>query len=229
MVRDCTERVQARNKKQIQASMDQSMKYKTIRKKIQEYLDTEQISVERFANIVGLRNVLVVEFLKEKPLDLNIDPVYLLCSQFFRNSHMPVRKPKYNYSRLSDKSKKFIQQLETVPELSLHSNPVFDDCDTIRKKIKDLLSCKLLTKTQFTEHVGINNSSLNRYLSVDGPTNGMGSSSYFKSYLFFERVRIAFNLEKSPERLQNEKKLPNGFKIELNRGRKKSDFANDSH
>ncbi|DBA01936.1 TPA: hypothetical protein N0F65_006669 [Lagenidium giganteum] len=88
---------------------------------------------------------------------------------------------------------------------------VYDDCDTVRAKLKEIFDKGVLCKAVWLKHFRVNSNSLRTFYLRSGPTDGSTQGVYEVAYWFLERFRIYHNKPKSPRRLQNEKDHPNGY------------------
>jgi len=99
-----------------------------------------------------------------------------------------------------------------------HSVPVYDMCDTVRRKIRAALRRDGVTQAAFLRAIAatysdgrkIQNKQLNDFLAKKGPLSGNRSCIYYAAYVFFEKVRIRDGKEKDKDRLGVEKQWPGG-------------------
>lgn len=99
-----------------------------------------------------------------------------------------------------------------------HSVPVYDMCDTVRRKIRAALRREGVTQAAFLRAIAatysdgrkIQNKQLNDFLAKKGPLSGNRSCIYYAAYVFFEKVRIRDGKEKDKDRLAVEKQWPGG-------------------
>ncbi|KDQ20143.1 hypothetical protein BOTBODRAFT_27553 [Botryobasidium botryosum FD-172 SS1] len=96
--------------------------------------------------------------------------------------------------------------------------PVYDDCNDIRRKIRELQKTPGFKVTHWLKEIGgINNNSMGRFMKDSGPNAGATNGTYVAAYKYFEKVRIAEGKKKTPKRLRNEDEHPNGFPLENRR------------
>lgn len=96
--------------------------------------------------------------------------------------------------------------------------PVYDMCDTVRRRIRAALRRDGVTQAAFLRAIAatysdgrkIQNKQLNDFLSKKGPLSGNRSCIYYAAYVFFEKVRIRDSKEKDKDRLAVEKQWPGG-------------------
>ncbi|PKS11326.1 hypothetical protein jhhlp_003088 [Lomentospora prolificans] len=105
-----------------------------------------------------------------------------------------------------------------LPGEATHSVPVYDMCDTVRRKIRAALRRDGVTQAAFLRAIAatysdgrkIQNKQLNDFLSKKGPLSGNRSCIYYAAYVFFEKVRIRDGKDKDKDRLAVEKQWPGG-------------------
>ena len=111
--------------------------------------------------------------------------------------------------------KEILDKIKSVEDEYNSDAGVFDDCNDIRKKIKQFLQKDIMTKSRFLKEIGkVAHNSYSSFMSM-GPLKLSGASNrtYPLSYHFFEKLRIAEGEKKSKKRLQNEEEYPNGFPL----------------
>ncbi|TMW68913.1 hypothetical protein Poli38472_001069 [Pythium oligandrum] len=89
---------------------------------------------------------------------------------------------------------------------------IYDDCDTLRRKINELIKSKRVSQAALLRELDVSSNSLRRFLATWGPREGCTNCTYYAAYCFFEKMRIAENQPKSEKRLENEAERPTGFK-----------------
>ncbi|KAK0719310.1 hypothetical protein B0H67DRAFT_509588 [Lasiosphaeris hirsuta] len=89
--------------------------------------------------------------------------------------------------------------------------PVYDTCDTVRRKIRILLAKDGITQAAFLRAIvtaaygenstkKIQSTSLSGFMKQKGPLAGNTSAVYYAAYVFFEKVRIKQKKPKSNDR-----------------------------
>jgi len=108
---------------------------------------------------------------------------------------------------------------EVILEGELEGNvPVYDDCNDVRRKIRELQKSADFKVTHWLQEIGgINTNSLSRFMRDTGATIGASNGTYPAAYKYFEKVRIAEGKKKTPKRIRNEMEHPNGFPLENRR------------
>jgi len=91
---------------------------------------------------------------------------------------------------------------------------VFDDCNTIRSKIRALLADGV-KQTHFLKWVGgVNPNSYRQFMSHNGIMDGANMGFYYSAYVFFEKKRIYEGDGKSDLRMRQETAFPQGRDME---------------
>ncbi|KAK7748744.1 hypothetical protein SLS53_000767 [Cytospora paraplurivora] len=137
----------------------------------------------------------------------------------------PAKKPKTSRSEKSDEapvkapSKKVLAEaLLDVSSVYLPGEdagrvPVYETCDSIRRKIRDILKkdgltqagfCRALAQATPTLEKPPQTSQLARFLGYKGPLSGNTSSVFYASYVLFEKLRIRDRKPKSKFRQEME-------------------------
>lgn len=106
--------------------------------------------------------------------------------------------------------------------------PVYETCDSIRRKIRDVLNKDGVTQAGFCRALAKATASLDRppqavqltrFLNSTGPLGGNTNSVFYASYVLFEKMRIRDGKPKSKFRLEMEEKHGEyGVDIERNMG-----------
>ncbi|KAG8895480.1 hypothetical protein FRB99_000568 [Tulasnella sp. 403] len=92
--------------------------------------------------------------------------------------------------------------------------PVYDDCNTIRRKIRAIQKTPGFKTTHWLREIGdVNSNSLNQFMKQKGPNGGAGNITYRHAYVYFEKLRIFEGKKKTPTRIENEMTHPNGFEL----------------
>ncbi|KAF8342911.1 uncharacterized protein EI90DRAFT_3030646 [Cantharellus anzutake] len=82
---------------------------------------------------------------------------------------------------------------------------IYDDCNDIRRKIKQLLTNPGFKITHWLKEIGdINNNSYQRFMKEKGPTGGAANGTYEAAYIYFETKRIMEGKKKTAKREANE-------------------------
>lgn len=105
--------------------------------------------------------------------------------------------------------------------------PVFDTCDTVRRRIRAILKNPAVTQAAFLLAVAetlrngrrLQGVQLDRFLALKGPWAGNTSGIYYGAYVFFEKARIRDCRPKSDDRLIIERQHPNGMDTKRVRNR----------
>ncbi|KAI0079572.1 hypothetical protein K474DRAFT_1658920 [Panus rudis PR-1116 ss-1] len=102
--------------------------------------------------------------------------------------------------------------------------PVYDDCSTIRRKIRALRKHPDFHLTRWLNDIGgISTSSYYYFMRCHGAVGGAGSAIYYAAYVYFEKRRIFEGKRKSERRLRVEREHPNGLPLdELHKHRARS-------
>ncbi|KAJ6640005.1 hypothetical protein Bhyg_12754, partial [Pseudolycoriella hygida] len=91
--------------------------------------------------------------------------------------------------------------------------PVFEDCDEVRRKIREYISTNSANVAKFARAINVYSESLRHFLNQKGFDNGAGSIAYPATYYYFEKMRMDHEEEKSEHRLWSEKHYPHGYKL----------------
>ncbi|KAG9050263.1 hypothetical protein FS837_006704 [Tulasnella sp. UAMH 9824] len=87
--------------------------------------------------------------------------------------------------------------------------PIYDDCNTIRRKIRALLKAPDFKVTHWLKDIGnINSNSYNRFMALRGADRGAENGTYYAAYVYFEKVRIFEGKKKTATRIAAEEGLP---------------------
>lgn len=89
--------------------------------------------------------------------------------------------------------------------------PIYDTCDTVRRKIRAILAKDGITQAAFLRAIvaaaygegstkKIQSASLNTFLKQKGPLQGNTSAVYYAAYVFFEKRRVKDKKPKSKDR-----------------------------
>lgn len=90
-----------------------------------------------------------------------------------------------------------------------HAVPIYDTCDTIRRKIRAHIAKDGVTQAAFLRAVAaaafkdgrkIQASSFSSFMRLKGPLNGNCNGTYYASYVFFEKLRIKQGKPKTDDR-----------------------------
>ncbi|KAK4442392.1 hypothetical protein QBC34DRAFT_499715 [Podospora aff. communis PSN243] len=99
---------------------------------------------------------------------------------------------------------------------------IYDNCDTIRQKIRAFLASTRMSRDTFTRLIVkatygesstkvIQSVSFSAFLNQTGPLAGNASAVFYAGYAFFEKLRIKRGEAKSEDRLLIEKAHPDGL------------------
>jgi hypothetical protein len=199
-----------------QDMMSEDLKYNCdqLRRKINAYLATGKTTQTAFLKATKTNSNSFRRFMTQKgPFSGSGNNMFIGGNLFFE--HLESQPKENAISRKTQKALEsdFLAKLESVPLTT--NDPIFDNCDIVRTKILKLVgSDHFMTKASFAKYINVNSNSLNKFLSVKGPTRGREIGVYQKAYYFFERKRIAFGEPKSKQRVSCEKNTPNGFSTE---------------
>ena len=107
--------------------------------------------------------------------------------------------------------------------------PVYDTCDTIRRKIRALLAKDGVTQAAFLRAIAaaafedgsrkIQSASLTAFMRQKGPLAGNTSTVYYAAYVFFEKLRIKQRKPKSADREIMEELHPGGVDRKVQSGK----------
>ncbi|KAJ6640029.1 hypothetical protein Bhyg_12778 [Pseudolycoriella hygida] len=97
---------------------------------------------------------------------------------------------------------------ENLPNLKELYGPVFDDCDEVRRKIREYRSPIHPNASMFARAINVHRERLYSFLRLKGFDNGATYELYPFAYYFFEMRRLDRQEEKSVHRLQSEKNFP---------------------
>ena len=94
---------------------------------------------------------------------------------------------------------------------------MYDTCATIRRKIKAFLRLHSVTHATFLRAIAaaggrrkFQNGQLTRFLEMKGARAGNTSGIYYSAYVFFEKIRVRDEKDKSNDRVVMEGLYPNG-------------------
>jgi len=108
--------------------------------------------------------------------------------------------------------------------------PVYDTCDTVRRKIRAHLRKDGVTQAAFLRAITATAfpdgrrrpaaSSFNNFLKLKGPLAGNANAVFYAAYVFFEKLRIKEKKPKSKDReVMEERWSPGGVDIERPEGK----------
>jgi hypothetical protein len=80
-------------------------------------------------------------------------------------------------------------------------DPIYDDCNEVRNKIRAYLRKGEMNQSRFLQHLHINSNSYYHFMGYEGPLTGGQNQTYRAAYWFFELQRIASGKPKSKRRL----------------------------
>ncbi|KAG8946166.1 hypothetical protein FRC04_012021 [Tulasnella sp. 424] len=87
--------------------------------------------------------------------------------------------------------------------------PIYDDCNTIRRKIRALQKTPGFKVTHWLKEIGnINSNSYGRFMTLKGPTGGAENGTYYAAYVYFEKVRVFEGKKKTATRIAAEQSGP---------------------
>jgi hypothetical protein len=109
-------------------------------------------------------------------------------------------------------------------------HPIYDTCDTIRRKIRAMLAKDGVTQADFLRAVTtaaygengtkkIQASSLATFMKQKGPLAGNTSGVYYAAYVFFEKLRVKHGKPKSNDREIMEEIHPSGVDTKVQSGK----------
>lgn len=127
---------------------------------------------------------------------------------------------KKNKSEQNQKAQKYMARIVAVQLGADHcSEPIYDSCPELIKKIEAFLARDGVTKAAFCRALGnINQNSINPFLRSKNQDKA-GNVTYVRAYKFFEKKRVLDGEAKSKRRLKNESEHPRGFLTRSNVGR----------
>ncbi|KAF9473399.1 hypothetical protein BDN70DRAFT_885887 [Pholiota conissans] len=82
---------------------------------------------------------------------------------------------------------------------------VYDDCNDVRRKIRQLLQTPGFKVTYWLQEIGINSNSYGRFMKENGKYDGQYNGTYFAAYVYFEKNRILQGKKKTAKRIASEK------------------------
>lgn len=108
--------------------------------------------------------------------------------------------------------------------------PIYDTCDTIRRKIRAMLAKDGITQAAFLRAIvtaaygedskkKIQAGSLYAFMKQNGPLAGNTSSVYYAAYVFFEKLRVKQKKPKSEDREIMEEIHPSGVDTKVQSGK----------
>ncbi|KAJ6640004.1 hypothetical protein Bhyg_12753 [Pseudolycoriella hygida] len=117
----------------------------------------------------------------------------------------------------SANSPKFIDR-QSLHRLERLYGPVFDDCNEVRRKIREYIFKISSNVATFARAINVHHGSLGNFLFSRRKffNYGAGSKVYPAAYYYFEEMRIAHHEEKSTHRLESEKHYLNGYQLTTN-------------
>ncbi|KAK5656914.1 hypothetical protein OQA88_3436 [Cercophora sp. LCS_1] len=124
--------------------------------------------------------------------------------------------------------------LDVSDVIQLHDDervPVWDTCDTIRRKIRALLAKDGITQAAFLRAIvtaaygegstkKIQSTSFNNFMKQKGPLAGNTNCVYHAAYVFFEKMRVKQGKKKTADREVMETVWPDGVDTKTQSGRK---------
>mmetsp|Transcript_16667 Transcript_16667/g.19292 ORF Transcript_16667/g.19292 Transcript_16667/m.19292 type:complete len:285 (+) Transcript_16667:137-991(+) len=105
----------------------------------------------------------------------------------------------------------FVAKLNEID--GIDESKVFDSCPEIVSKIKTFLATYvMISRSELIKCLGVHGNEFNSFLQGKGQDK-CDNTTYRKTYLFFERLRIYLGRPKTATRLQNERQYPSGFPL----------------
>ena len=96
------------------------------------------------------------------------------------------------------------EESESLVEDDDEPEPIYDDCNDIRRKIKAFLRTGRMTQTAWLKLIGCNCGPYLRFMKQEGPGGGCHNSVYPAAAHFFDSLRILERKPKSAKRLKEE-------------------------
>ncbi|KAJ6640010.1 hypothetical protein Bhyg_12759 [Pseudolycoriella hygida] len=112
-------------------------------------------------------------------------------------------------------SPKFFDR-QSLPDLKKSYGPVIDDCDEVRRKIREYIFKISCDATTFARAINVHPSSLTHFLRQKGFGGGAGSKVYPAAYYHFEKMRIDHHEGISKHRKWSEEWYPDGYELTTN-------------
>jgi hypothetical protein len=99
---------------------------------------------------------------------------------------------------------------------------VYDNCDVVRKKIREFLAEGTVTLTGWLKFIGnVNNGSYQKFMSFTGKGAGAANATYVPAYWFFEQKRVMEGQPKSKARIEAEKNFgEDGYSLRNDDGKR---------
>jgi hypothetical protein len=202
-----------------------------MRKMIADFLSTKEMTQTAFLKEIGCYANTYHRFMGLKgPYKGDKTTVYYRASKFFderkkkeveeRERDPASHKRKLAEQREEKKVKRakgddLLERMEKIrsegesnPLYVCPYGPVEDNCDVVRKKIREFLNEGTVTLTGWLKFIGnISNVSYNNFMSYTGSGVGYLNGTYRAAYWFFEQKRVMEGQPKSKERIEKEKRL----------------------
>lgn len=132
-----------------------------------------------------------------------------------------ISRPKRAKTTLDVPPRIDVHRPDTVLEGEPDNVKVFDTCDDVRAKIRELLDENGISQAAFLRELGkvytpprrLQSKSLNDFLIKSGPRAGNTSCIYYSAYVFFEKMRIRDGQPKTDKRVKMEGLWPEGMNI----------------
>jgi len=116
----------------------------------------------------------------------------------------PIRRKVKQLTAAQQKKQGLENIFTQIESVDIEDEAVYDDCNEVRRKIRNWLAEVGANQSQLPKHLGVQYKQVYDFLARKGPADGAGTVVYPLAYLFFERVRLLNNKQKSNRRLQAE-------------------------
>lgn len=203
-----------------------------VRSRIRNLIDSGEMKIGEFQNAINVSSKSYLDFSRQSGRDKGTGSLtYLNAHRFFKKRELqgfkPPRKKRATATATKAGEGQGTGRLNTarfdVSRIHLdgdedESVPVFDTCDSLRRKIAAHLQEPGVTQAQFLRDVAaaaypgkggkVSTKTLGDFRAKHGANAGATSSVFYACYVFFEKVRIRDGKPKSKFRLEMESRWP---------------------
>ena len=200
-----------------------------IRRKINKLINSGEMKVTHFQRACKITPRRYGMFMKAKgPYGGSGSNTYEAAFRFFeRRRRQGIKEPTTKKVNKTKEAEKLDTAGVTLDGELDGSVPIYDTCDEMRRKINAYLRDPNVTKVAFNkglrnclpEGTNLQSKVVNDFLAKKGALAGNNSATYYASYVFFEKQRLAQNKPKSKHREECEKQWPGGVTRERQRDR----------
>jgi hypothetical protein len=192
-----------------------------VRRKIRTWIESGAMKIGEFQNAIGVSSNAYSSFMnRNKTWDGEGCDTYWKAAIFFKKRELlglPLKAAKNSKKKAKTTSATAGAALLDVSGVTLDREeecqvPVFDTCDTVRKKIRAFIARDGITRAAFVRALStflpadrkVSDANLRYFLGLKGPSAGNTTAMFYAAYVFFEKRRIKDGKPKTKLRLEME-------------------------